>query len=90
MPDYSAWLAGLTAGRQQQREMRGREGKRRKGNWEHGLRIHKKLSMLRGAYSDNRGLHPEEEQDQSERGRKSREREGIKRGKRWGKEGKRG
>lgn len=56
---------------------RGREGE---GNWEHGLRIHKKLSMLRGAYSDNRGLHPEEEQDQSERGRKSREREGIRRG----------
>lgn len=67
-----------------------REGERSEGNWEHGLRIHKKLSMLRGAYSDNRGLHPEEEQDQSERGTKSREREGIKRGKRWGKEGKRG
>lgn len=73
------WPDSREAATERERGRR-REGARRKGNWEHGLRIHKKLSMLRGAYSDNRGLHPEEEQDQSERGRKSREREGIKRG----------
>lgn len=58
------WPVSREAATEGERE--GERGRGGEGNWEHGLRIHKKLSMLRGAYSDNRGLHPEEEQDQSE------------------------